>query len=365
MQCPGSAALLTHIAPIAAAEHEEPEYRSRGTTAHAVAHHCLVNGIDTWEVVGTKFEKHEVDAPIANAVQVYLNECRSIQTPDAEVFYEYKMDHPEFHPDFFGTLDFAVIRNTTLYLRDYKHGEGIAVEARDNPQLMYYAWGLMLDHPAISVIDMAIVQPRAYHEQGTIRRWIATANHIETWARDDLQPAMARAQTEREFVTGEHCRFCPAKLACPALRGLWKAAVVADKTEIKSFSNDTLGYSYTQIAGVKKYIAALEAEAYNRLMAGQKVPNIKLVNKKAYRVWKPGAEAQLKEKLGVEAVMETTMRSPAQLEDASALAKQLVREWAYVPNTGQTVALESDKRPAQTPDRGSEVFEAPVLTAAE
>jgi hypothetical protein len=353
MNCPGSVALLKRMD---LPETDEPEYRSRGTSAHSVGYECLTQGKDAWEFAGTEHGKHEADMEIMTAIQVYVDECRSLITSTAEVFHEFNIADPDFHPDFFGTLDFGAIDGTTMYIRDYKHGAGVAVDCEWNPQIMYYAWGLLRRFPNVETIDLAIVQPRAFHPQGPIRRWSVSAEELRRWALDDLRPAMARTEEDGSLDAGPWCRFCPAKLVCPLMVSLFGAACTADPKLVVRLDTQSLGRSYQYTAAVKSYLKALEEETLRRLMAGDEVPGTKLVNKKANRIYKAGAEDFFREAFDMDAYTKPELRSPAQMEDLGPLAKKLVAEWAYTPVTGLTVALASDKRVAQKVEPGSTAF---------
>jgi hypothetical protein len=353
MNCPGSVTLLKRLD---LSETDEPEYRSRGTSAHSVGYECLTQGKDAWEFAGEEHGKHEADMEIMTAVQVYVDECRSLITPTAQVFYEFNIADPDFHPEFFGTLDFGAIDGTTMYIRDYKHGAGIAVDCEWNPQIMYYAWGLLRRFPDVETVDLAIVQPRAFHPQGPIRRWTTSADQLRQWAVDELRPAMERTAQDASLDAGPWCRFCPAKLVCPLMVSLFGAASTADCKGVVKLDTESLGRSYQYTAAVKSYIKALEEETFRRAMAGDQAPGTKLVNKKANRIYKDGAEPVIVAEFGAEAMTKPELRSPAQLEDLGPRAKKLVAEWAYTPVTGLTLALASDKRVAQKVEPGSTAF---------
>ena len=160
MNCPGSVALLKdlHIEE----DSDEPEYRSLGTSAHKLADECLKTSRDAWELINVEMGKHPVDGPMSSAVQVYLDEIARIkaENPGGKEYHEYGIDAPDFHPDFYGTLDWGYVVGSKMWIRDYKHGEGVAVEVEDNPQIMYYAFGLLRHHPEVATVDLGIVQPR-------------------------------------------------------------------------------------------------------------------------------------------------------------------------------------------------------------
>lgn len=353
LNCPGSIGLLKFIGGLT--ESDEPDYRKEGTAAHAAAAWCLATEADGWEAIGMTFEGVVVDAVIARAIQVYLDRVRQdrAEHPDADFFIEYGISSP-IHPLFFGTLDNAIVvrenfdNGGVAIINDYKHGEGLAVDVAWNPQLMYYAWGVIETRPWISTVVLRIIQPRGYHDDGPVREWVVDADVIRNWVNETLVPAMQRTELDETLDAGPWCRFCPAKLVCPLLTGLYGAAAKADPKSIPNLSDERLGQEYQHIQAVKFYIKALQDENFNRLSAGRDVPGTKLVRQKVNRVWKPGAEVLFKERFGDKAYSPPQFLSPPQAELIGADAKLLVHEWAYSPTdkAGLTVALASDKKPA-------------------
>ena len=139
----------------------------------------------------------------------------------------------------------------------------------------------------------------------------------------------------------------------------------ADPKQIANLSDESLGRSYQYIEAVKFYIKALEDETYRRLNSGKQVPGTKMVLKKANRVLKDGAAKVFAELFPKEAFTEPKLKSPAELEKISPTAKKLVHEWAYTPNNGLTVAMESDKRPGVKVEGVKESFAATVAALSE
>lgn len=356
MACPGSISLLKTLE---LPESDEPDYRRDGIAAHEAAAHCLEYTHDAWEVIGEKFHDTEITEEIANAVQLYLDTVRPLLPYKGFVYIEERIQFPE-HKMGYGTVDCGTVNTDECLLdvTDYKHGEGIVVDVEWNPQLMYYAHGLITRHPEVRRVRLRIVQPRAFHQDGPVRVWETTAETVEQWVADELLPAMNRAEMDHTLDSGPWCRFCPAKLVCPVLTSLFGAAMKADPKHIRNMSNESLGRSYQHVQAVKFYIKAMEEEAFRLLNLGKPVPGVKLVAKKANRVWKDKGAEIVKARFGAQAMTEPEIKSPAQIEALGPEGKAVVGEWAFTPQTGLTVALESDKRPAVKVQTTAEAFGA-------
>lgn len=361
MNCPGSVELIKQWD---LPETDEPEYRSLGTTAHTAAEHCLKTGCDAWEIVGQKFGQHEVDMEMVGAIQVFLDECLAGLTLNHQTYIEFGIDAPDFHPQFYGTLDFGAVYDTHMVIRDFKYGEGIAVDVEDNPQIMYYAYGLLRHHPEVDTVSLGIVQPRGFHPDGPVRVCGTSADYIREWAEHTLKPAMELAAMEADFLPGAWCRFCPAKLICPSLNGIFGAAMTADPKEVVRLTDESIGRSYTMVQAVKSYLKALEEETLRRVLGGKAVPGVKCVAKRANRVWGAEAVEGLKVQLGEDIFTKPELKSPAEIEKLGPAAREEVKKYAYTPESGPTIALASDKRPVMVVQSTTERF-AGALAALE
>jgi hypothetical protein len=357
MRCPGSVALKQALGSGADIE---SEYAAEGTLAHALGAHCLNNGLDCWEAMA---EFPTVTSEMADAVQSYLDYARDLCSFTAPSLVEHRVANPAFHKDMFGTLDFATLEPSRVEFVDYKHGVGVAVDVEENVQLRYYAFALIsgetwpADLPRISdmaKIKLTIVQPRGFHPEGPIRSWVVTAGEIRNWAYNELHGAMKRAG-EHTFSLGEHCRFCPAKLVCPAMRHLGADAALAqhEAATLPDAGDEWLGAWYGRLSQLKMFIKAIEGETSKRALAGKTIPGVKLVYGRVDRVWKP--EAPLETVFGTAAWEPAKLRSPAQIE-ALPGGKDFCAEYAEKPKAGLTVAPESDRRTAQKALTNEEVF---------
>jgi hypothetical protein len=365
MNCPGSNLLLKHLD---LPESDEPDYRAEGTAMHEAAAECLNEGKDAWEVMFKQYANVEITDDMANAVQVYLDTVRESIAMAPEYWVEFPVSSP-IHELFYGTLDFgARVKPPTLWpsgsgyvdVTDLKGGQGIIVEVEDNPQLKYYAYGLIDAHPEWPddlEVRLRIVQPRIdYHPDGVIREWWTTVGEIRAWVLEKLVPAMQRAMFDRTLDAGPWCRFCPAKLVCPMLTALFRAAATHNPALIPHLSNENLGRDYNLREAVKFYLKAQEEETQRRLMEGQTVPGTKLVKKKANRILPDAARKEAALVFGDDAWEPRKIKSPPEIEKLGDAAREWVKEHAYAPDTGLTVALESDTRLAVKVTRTSEAY---------
>jgi hypothetical protein len=346
MACPGSNVLLKQLN---LPESDEADYQVEGSGAHEAAAHCIVNKLDAWEIIGEKFYdgKLEVTAEIADHIQQYLDFVRPMRDDDLGMWWcEFHISGDSVHPLFYGTVDFAALKDGVLDIVDFKFGQGIVVEPHKNPQLMYYAYGLLQYHPDARVVRLSIVQPRAYHEEGVIRTWETSAEELAEWGEKTLIPAMQAAEVDETLDAGPWCRFCPAKLACPLLAGLFKAAAMINPKIIPNLGDEALARDYKLREAVKFYLKAQDEEVFRRLQTGRTISSAKLVNKRADRVFKDGAVPVLEAALGPACFTAPEFKTPAQIEKLGVEAKGLVKEWAYMPTTGLTVAPIDDKRQA-------------------
>ena len=352
MACPGSVALRVALTPDEPGEVvEQPSFTTDGQTAHAGACWCLENDADTWEIIGHLFEGRAFTLAMAQSVQVYLDAVRSDMREGSVTCFEQLVADEALHADFYGTTDAGVVNGDALIVSDYKNGVGVLVEIERNPQVMYYAYGLLrkLNDPAITVVHLRVVQPNAFHPDGPVREWSCSVEHLTTWAETELLPAMRRTEVDGALEPGSHCRFCPARVVCPAMRGMWGAFATAEAGTVPGLSDAELGRQYALTDTVMIYKKALGDEVYRRLLNGKEVPHAQLEEKTADRVWKDGADARFKAEFGDKAYTIPKLLSPHQMEGVDPAAKALVKEWAYQPKTGYTVGLvgKSKKRPVK------------------
>lgn len=120
----------------------------------------------------------------------------------------------------FGTNDASVVQlfdHVSIF--DYKHGQGVVVEVEDNEQELYYALGAAQELDwAFETLDLVIVQPRARHQDGKVRRWSTDKATLRAYEERLRVAALATEEPDAPLKAGDWCTFCKAAAVCPELR---------------------------------------------------------------------------------------------------------------------------------------------------
>jgi hypothetical protein len=207
-----------------------------------------------------------------------------------------------------------------------------------------------------------------------VRSWEITTPELEDWLEDVLIPGMNNALVSRETRSGDHCRFCPARLRdCPQLRAdrhmiwgilrKWLNLGENDplpplnemETTLKNLfkqpaadkhKNGDLALALNLFDLVPIMKKAYERTAFNRMtQGGVEVADRKIVHKRQNRDWKKGAEVAAEKEFGEDAYTTPEFKSPAQF-DTMPKGKAFSARWAFKPEGELTVVHVSDNRRA-------------------
>ncbi len=363
MNCPGSIRLSEDLPPEA---FEAEELAAEGTAAHELAAKCLETKTDAWEHAGVIYEvgkyKFEVDEDMIEAVQGYLDFVWNIMSKYDDAILHVERSLSSFlHDQAFGTADVTieVPSKQLMIIVDYKHGRYVVCEP-EGPQTRYYGYLALenSDYDDFKTVELWIYQPRHYHSKGPARNFTMDAEELTDWFTTECIPAMDNTNDpESLFGIGEWCRFCPAKAQCPALKK--EMTDFRINVPVETLTGDELGALLDMGDKIVKYISALGLEAYNRVMRGTPVKGRKLVNKQSNRTWKHektvkgktvelDIEKLLKKTFGSDTYQPQKIKTPPNIEKLPE-GKAFVKKYAYKPQTGLTVAAESDTRVAVKP----------------
>lgn len=356
MACPGSVALCRDLPP------EESEYAAEGTAAHAIAESILriaPNALAPCEVrpIRAQAVPPEYDTPeMRGFVQTYVDFVKSL---GGVLQVETRIDlTQDMGAECYGTADAVVWVGDDLYIVDLKYGMNY-VDAFWNPQLALYAAGFLRLYGGIDTvktIHLCIVQPRL----DTITQFDISPEKLVDFVgfirrKATIARTMAELpESEWLFVPSEGaCKYCRARGTC---RALCRATVT--EGEPAALMPEELAEAYARVGLVKIWAEAAEKAVYGRLLHGESVPGLKLVEgRKGARRWRSeqAAVAAVID-AGITAdVYEHKLLSPAKMEKLVKDKKLTKDQWdALAPeitqeNTRPVIADENDTRPQYYP----------------
>lgn len=213
ISCPPSARLCEN------SDDQSSEYAKQGTDAHSLCQYRVESALemDTADPTGSLNFYDEEMENCAEGYAAYVMEQRAKALEsciDPVVLVEQRLDFSKYVPEGFGTGDCVIIADGTLSVIDYKHGKGILVEAKNNPQMLCYALGALELFDGIydiDIVSMTIFQPR----RENVSTFTVTKAELLQWAEEVLIPRAKLAYAgEGDFMAGEHCQFCRVKATC-------------------------------------------------------------------------------------------------------------------------------------------------------
>lgn len=372
MNCPGSVR-LSQTVPVPPTS----EYAALGTAAHELAEHCLVNGYSADRLIGRQFNGHAVTPDMAEHIQLYLDTVRAhARHGDLLTEHRFSLDGLQPPAPMFGTADAVVLNEAEqrLTVLDLKYGAGLAVEAEGNPQLRFYGLGALLStETLVDTIEMVIVQPRAPHADGPVRRSEIDAFDLLDWGSELIDAAKRADAEDAPVIPGSWCRFCPAAGICSAQA----SKALADAQDefgqpirlpvVDLLTPDDVAALLIKAVFVEDWIADLRAYGHRLKERGIEVPGWKLVAKRAQRKWQDEAVAlrQLAKLDGVtkKDLTKTELISPAQAEKLLGKEhKDAIAELVIAESSGTVLVPVTDKRPEIVP-AASDEFDIPQLTS--
>lgn len=331
INCPGSRALVNTVP-----EKPSSKYAEEGSRLHDAMHMILSHG--------AKVE----DYPDNEKLILALDALNKID-PNNELEFatEVNVHFGGFLAGVFGSCDLAGrIRNSAILL-DWKFGDGVAVDAEENEQLMFYtAAGMRTPElrwvfENVDEIELIIVQPPY------VKRWVTTPGRIKAFERTLFEAVQESFKPNPTYASGDHCRWCAAKPVCPLLTGQLERAVA---TKIKGIDVEKVGNALAFAILAEEWAKSVRELAQTMLENNAPVPGWKLVPKRATRQWvdaEGAREALTKMGLDDSELIVTEIRSPAQMERvAKKHGVTIPSDLIVAVSTGNTIAPESDPRPA-------------------
>lgn len=296
MTCPGSIALTRDAA------RESNAYADEGTAAHELAQRALTYGKHAVFFVGEQIQVGErifvVDHNMAEHVQTYLDEVRR-RVGKGTLMIEQRVSFSDAIgvPSQFGTADAVILSGDGKLVQviDLKYGQGVRVEAVENEQLLTYAAAVLETFDVVmgevEEVEVVVVQPRLDHIDPwycpveRVREHVAAMRRAAQAALEGCDVFDATGEVPAELLrpAEDACRFCRAKVDCPALRRKVSEAVfddfkalddpepltVAGAPEIPRLSR--LGLTYGLLDMIEDWCRSVRGEVERMVMGGMTV----------------------------------------------------------------------------------------------
>ena len=184
LHCPPSARLGESYDDIGS------DYAREGTCAHELCEYKLKKALGMEAADPTEnldFYNAEMEACAdeyaAYGLELYTTAKQTCSDPVALI--EQRLDFSKYVESGYGTGDFVLIADGTLYVTDFKYGVGVMVSAEQNPQMMLYGLGAIVMFDALYDIDticMTIFQPR----RDNISTYTLSKDELYKWAEEVL-----------------------------------------------------------------------------------------------------------------------------------------------------------------------------------
>ena len=343
MNCPGSVALVQKMPP-----QPSNKYADEGTLLHNVIAEIVMSDKHPEEFLHTKYNDQVLTLDlIDNKLVPALAALDQIDpNKEMEIDAESRVGFGDLLPGVFGSTDLIGRIGNRAVVLDWKFGDGVAVEVEENPQLMFYAAAAMRTEETkwafvdVEEIEMVIVQPPQ------VKRWVTTPARIAQFEKDLVKAVKLAQQPNAELKIGDHCRWCAAKPICPQMTGAVDRAL---KTQIDGLDAPTISAYLKNADMLEQWITDLRALALQILDSGAKLPDYKLVAKRAIRQWTDEDKAKVALfafGLTESEVVETSVISPAKAEKALKKRKLALPDDLVVAiSSGNTLASADDPRP--------------------
>lgn len=328
------------------------EAAAEGSAAHALAEHKLRKALKMRSRKPvSQYDSDEMDALTDDYVSFILEQLAQVklQCPDPLVLIEQKLNFSRYVPDGFGTGDCLIIADGTMHIIDFKYGQGVVVEAEENPQMKLYALGALEyfdDIYDIDQVSMTIFQPR----RDNVSTYTVPKKSLYLWAAEVLAPIAKTAfEGGGEFVPGEHCQFCRAQVKCRA-RAEAKLKLAAFEFALPPLlSDEEIAEILDKLDDLISWANTLRDYALTTALEGREWPGYKLVEGRSNRRYtdEEAAAAVLKS-AGYRDIYRQILITITEAEKLLGKKKfnEILGGFVIKPQGRPTLVPVSDKRPA-------------------
>lgn len=284
-------------------------------------------------------------------VQFILEELAAVKqiTKDPLLLIEQRLDFSNYVPEGFGTGDCVIVADDVAHVIDFKYGQGVLVEAENNPQMMLYALGALNLFDAIydiNVVKMTIYQPR----RENISTFEIPKTNLIDWAENRLKPKAELAfKGDGEYKPGDWCRFCRASVEC---RARAEENLKVAKFEFKKpplLTDDEITEILLHVNDLTKWANEIFAYATNAaVQQGKQWAGFKVVEGRSNRKYTDEeAVAEAAKKAGYEDIYKQSLLTITNMEKMMGKKKfnELLGDFITKPKGKPTLVPVTDKRP--------------------
>lgn len=267
-------------------EDRETTAASEGTAAHALCEHKLKRRLKLRsDRPVSEFDNDEMEQYTDDYAGFVMEQVTRERRRDAEtqVLIEQRLDFSCYVPDGFGTGDCVIVSKGRLHIIDFKYGQGVLVDAEENPQMKLYALGALREFGEkyqIKRVKMTIFQPR----RENVTTWETTVCRLKRWADKDLKPKAEKAYNgEGNYCPGEWCLFCKAAVKCRA-RAEEKLRLAQSEFKLPPLLTDAeIEAVLEKLPDMKKWADEIQDYALTSALNGKEWKGFKLVEGRSVR----------------------------------------------------------------------------------
>jgi len=331
----------------------DSEAAKEGTAAHALCEHKLKKALHMRSKRPiSDYDSDEMeecsDDYVAFVMEQY--EVSKQVCEDPIVLIEQHLDFSCYVPDGFGTGDCVIVSDDKLHIVDFKYGQGVLVEAENNPQMKLYALGALEIYDAlydIKEVSMTIFQPR----RENISTWTISAKELKDWAHNELKPkALMAYNGEGDYLPGEWCTFCRAAIRCRA-RADEKMKLAQTEFKMPPLLTDVeIGEILNILPDLTKWANEITAYATDAAVNhGKEWSGFKVVEGRSVRKYRDEDEvAEAARNAGYTDIYKQSLITLTEMQKLMGKTKfeQTLGSLIYKPPGKPTLVPVTDKRPA-------------------
>lgn len=310
INCPGSVKMAAHFPSQSSAAAEEgtlahelaafkiehrEEIDQKNDDAAAVSFTAGIGQIKK-EVDGFYQEHPELDDDFAymnKTLEPYIDYVareyqEALKADEAAVLMtEQRVDFSDIVPEGFGTSDVIIIGGGRVTVIDLKYGKGVAVSAKDNPQIRLYALGAINLFDMIYDFDrvkMVIYQPR----RDSVTEEEMPVDDLKAWAEAVVKPAAEKALSDNPpYHPGDWCdsHFCPGAGVCKARANFCLGLERHSGKDPALLTDEEISDALQRAEALRSFAKKLNDYALGEIQTGHPIPGWKVVEGKTIRAY--------------------------------------------------------------------------------